>query len=133
MSMRIAIPALAAALLFPAAPGFATGTIECTTPARPDLRLFLSVGNAGPIGIAQVRIVDAGRENVTGDGANELRLTQSWIEPLELKFEIGDSNVESSIARLEAERRVDRGPYLGTLRYRGQDLRVSCLWDEDEG
>lgn len=131
--MRLAIPAFAIAFLLGAAPAFATGTIECAIADRADLRLFLSVADAGPVGIAQVRIVDGGRESVTGDRAGELRLTQNWVEPLELRFEIGDSNLENSIARLVARRRVDRGPYEGMLRYREREMRVSCLWDEDEG
>lgn len=120
-------------LLLAASPAFATSTIQCTTPDRANLRFFLSVANAGPIGITQVRIVDAGRESVTGQGRGELRLTQNWIEPLDLRFEVGDSNVENSIARVVARRGVDRGPYRGTLRYRDRPMRISCLWDEDEG
>ena len=131
--MRLAIPALTGALLFTGVPAVATGTIHCTTPNRADLQLFLSVANAGPVGIVQVRIVDAGRESITGQGESEFRLTQNWIEPIELRFEIGDSNLENSIARVEAQRRIDRGPYVGTLRYREQDMRISCLWDSDEG
>ena len=131
--MRLAIPALTAALLFTAAPALATSTIQCTTPERADLRFFLSVADSGPVGIAQVRIVDAGRESITGTGQRELRLTQNWVEPLELRFEIGDSNIENSIARVVARRGVDRGPYVGTLRYRERRMEISCLWDEDEG
>ena len=130
--MRLAIPAVLTGLLA-ASPALATSTIQCTSPDRADLRLFLSVADAGPTGIAQIRITDTGRESVTGTGAGDLRLTQNWVAPLELRFEVADSQVENSIARLVAGRRVDRGPYEGTLRYRDRDIRISCLWDDDEG
>lgn len=124
---------IAASLLFTSAPALATGTIHCTTPDRAGLELFISVSHSAAAGIAQVRLVDGGRESVTGAGGDSPQLTQNWVDPLELKLDIADANVENLIARVEARRSTDSGPYVGTLRYGERQLRISCLWDEDEG
>ena len=124
---------LAAGALFAASPAFATSTIRCTTPDRADLELFISVANSVAAGIAQVRLVEEGRESITGQDPGSPQLTQNWVDPLELKFDVADANLENLIARVEARRASDVGPYVGTLRYGERQLRVSCLWDEDEG
>lgn len=129
--MRPATFFVAALCLLAGAPALATSTLECTVPGRTDLRLSISVSNSA--GIAQARLVDRGQETVTGHEPGQARITQNWVDPLELKLDVTDANVENRIIRVEARRSVDRGPYLGTLSYRERRMRVSCQWDEDEG
>ncbi len=121
---------VAALTAFAAAPAYATGTISCRSTSDETVTIDLVIGNlAGPV-IAQARFASGSRQQTTGSGGP--MLMQAWIDRDALYADVGDPNGERYLAQLRANRRLGRGPYLGTLRVNGRTHTVRCE-SEDEG
>ena len=127
--MRLALP-FGLAVMLGAAPAYATGTVHCRSADRAGLEIYLVIGyGAGPM-IAQARIVKGNEEIATGDAQPSPRIAQSWLDDRELRLDITDWNLEAFVARLRASRRTSRGPYVGTLQYRGRSMRLTCTSED---
>ncbi len=116
--MRVCLSLIAAlgSLSF-AAPAHAVGGMLCRTAgARPiDLRLVIS-RTAVPT-VVSARLLDAGREVAVA-------LTQSWIDPGELRLDLVDRNAQRHELRLRA-RKNGRG-YDGSVWRGGRRHWVRC-------
>ena len=119
---------LAALLLLPATPAFATGTIHCRVGnAGPEI--YFVVGRGAASAISQMTLRDGPRAFTTGVNAGSPAIAQSWLDARELKVDVIDSNAEFHVAQLRA-RRSGAGRYRGTLTYRGGRHAITCEFED---
>ena len=117
---------LAVAALIAETPAFATQGLECRSPGRRGLELYLSVGSGGHIDL--VRIAEGGRElTATGlpDSNPRIALSALGHRSGSLMVQIVGQDGRT-VASLEGTTRS------GRLRYRGRTWRVSCRWEPQE-
>lgn len=124
--MKYATLAVAGTLLLAATPAFATQGLECRSPGRRGLELYLSVGSGG--GVDLVSITERGREmRATGLPGSDPRIARGF-----LNHQSGRLTVRVVGRDRRAVASLDGTARAGTLRYRGRVLRVRCRWEPQE-
>ena len=121
--------ALAAGLLFAAAPVQATQGLLCRSTSDEGPRLSLVIGAGG---IAGASLDENGSWVSTMDPGATLRLAQAWVDREQVLADVVNEawdRVARLRARFEPPVRGDPVTASGTLTLRGRDWRVRCAED----